>query len=72
MTQLYSLGDVARLLSIPQHRISYAISNQMVAESAMRVAGKRVFTDKDLVRIASYFGVQVTESKNEVQKGEER
>jgi hypothetical protein len=69
MTHFYSMGDVARLLSIPQHRISYAISNQKVAEpSSQRVAGKRVFSDSDLARIAKYFGVNAVTDNN--QKGD--
>ena len=77
MTQFYSTGDVADRLSMPQHRVLYAIENGMVADSSMRVGGKRIFSDEDLKRFAEHFQVEITfeeideqkkEKQNEIQK----
>ena len=51
----YSLGEVARLLNIPQHRIVYLLQSGQVQES-MRLAGRRAFTVDDLVNIAELLG----------------
>lgn len=69
MAQLFSLGDVARMLSLPQHRISYAITNQLVAEPTLRIGGKRIFNESDLSHLASYFGVAVVAVERSDQKG---
>jgi hypothetical protein len=61
MAQFYSSGEVARILSVPIHRIDYAITNQMIGGSAMRIGGKRIFAESDLSRLAAYFGVNLAE-----------
>jgi hypothetical protein len=47
------LGDVARLLGCKPHRIVYLLSSGQVAEPAMRLGNRRVFTKDDIARIAA-------------------
>lgn len=56
MQQIFSTGQVARMLGIRPHQIEYALSSRQLLEPALRFAGKRVFTEKDVQRAASYFG----------------
>lgn len=56
MTQM-SLQTVSRLLGVRAHRIEYVLSNQIVAEPQLRIAGKRVFTTADVRRLAAHFKV---------------
>lgn len=58
MEQLYSLGEVARLLDMQRHRITYAISTGAVADVTHRVANMRCFTVEDIQRVAAHFGVE--------------
>ena len=51
----YSLGEVARLLGIPQHRVVYLLQSGQVQES-MRLAGRRAFTLDDVCEIADLLG----------------
>lgn len=59
MIQNYLLGDLSRKLGIAPYRITYAISVGAIPETESRLGGKRVFTERDLEKIASYFGVAV-------------
>ena len=45
------LGDVARLLDTPPHRIVYLLTARKVPEPALRVGGRRVFTAEDVERV---------------------
>ena len=70
MAQFYSSGEVARILSVPLHRIDDAITHQMVEDSTMRIGGKRIFTESDLSRLAAYFGVSRADTaKSDVRGG---
>ncbi len=57
MKQLFSTGEVARILGIPQHRIVYAITANKVTEAKFHFLGKRCFDPNDLHRLAKHFGV---------------
>jgi hypothetical protein len=57
--RLYSLGEIARLLSVPAHRIDYAHATGRLGEPCLRFVGKRAYDDGDLRRVAAYFGVEV-------------
>lgn len=59
MQDLYSMGQVARLVGVPQHRIAYAISSGHLDEAQLFFLRKRCFTSTDLRKIAKYFGVSV-------------
>ncbi len=58
MIQIFSIGDVARLLKIPAHRIAYAISSGALPEPEQRNANQRCFTSGEVQRIAKHFGVE--------------
>lgn len=51
-TELFSLGDVARLLAVKPHRILYALSVGTVAEPALRVAGKRLWNAAEVAALS--------------------
>ena len=57
MKKLYSTGEVARILGIPQHRIVYAITANKVTETKFHFLGKRCFDPNDVRRLAKHFGV---------------
>lgn len=50
--QLFSLGDVAKLLSTQPYRIVYLLNVGAVPEPRLRVAGKRLWTHEEIVPIA--------------------
>ena len=52
-TKITLLGDVARLLSCKPHRIVYLLTSGQVPEPAMRLGNRRVFTKRDIARIAA-------------------
>lgn len=68
-TQVFSLGQVAQKLGVASFRIVYAITNQLVPDASVRFAGRRVFTEEDVQRIAVHFGVEsvLDETKEETQ-----
>jgi hypothetical protein len=50
-TQWLLLGDVARLLRRRPHQIVYLLSSLQVAEPALRLGNRRVFTADDVERL---------------------
>jgi DNA-binding transcriptional MerR regulator len=62
MDQLFSTGQVARLLGVPSYRIEYAHTNNGLGEPVQRVMNKRLYTLDDLRRVAKHFGVEPDES----------
>lgn len=50
--ELFSLGDVARLLGTQPYRIVYLLNVGAVPEPRLRVAGKRLWTHEEIVPIA--------------------
>jgi DNA-binding transcriptional MerR regulator len=48
---LFTIGDIARQLNVPQHRIAYLIQRGRAHES-FRLSGRRVFTEADMAHIA--------------------
>ena len=57
MEQIYSTGQVARMLGIQGYQIAYAINTRQIAEASFRFLDKRCFTKKDIRRIAEHFGM---------------
>jgi DNA-binding transcriptional MerR regulator len=49
--ELYLLGDVARALHCPPHRIVYLLTSGQVSEPALRLGNRRIFTTEDIKRI---------------------
>ncbi len=66
MQQLYSTGEVARLLGIQQHRIVYAISTDRLPEVKCHFLNKRCFDAGEVRRIAKHFGVSLTKEGQNV------
>jgi DNA-binding transcriptional MerR regulator len=56
MNNHMTLGEVARTLGIPQHRILYLLSTLAVPEPA-RIAGRRVWTQEQLQELAATLNV---------------
>jgi len=59
MNHNMSLREVSDLLNVRMHRIEYCLSNQIIAEPKLRIAGKRVFAPADVRRLAAHFGVKL-------------
>lgn len=59
MNQYYLLGDVARTLKVPPHRIVYLFSSGQLPEPEMRLGSRRIFQFPDLVRIADKLQIQL-------------
>lgn len=53
---LFSITDCAKELGVKEHQIAYAHRAKHLAEPALRVHGKRVYTEADLRAMADYFG----------------
>ncbi|MDY0168578.1 MAG: MerR family transcriptional regulator [Thermoguttaceae bacterium] len=50
--ELFTIGDVARRLGVPQHRIAYLLQRGRVPEP-FRLSGRRTFTQRDMTHIAN-------------------
>ncbi len=48
---LYLLGDVARMLEVPQYRLSYLLTVRRELEPALRVGNRRMFTTQEVERL---------------------
>lgn len=57
IAKLFSIADAARLLGVEEHRIAYAHRVRGLEDATHKVAGKRVYTEADLHRLAAYFKV---------------
>lgn len=56
--ELFSLGDIARMLTVKPHRILYALSVGAVAEPALRVAGKRLWNPAEVAALSEVLKMQ--------------
>ena len=65
MQNLFSVSDLAHKIGVPEHRITYAHRIHRLADAPMRIAGRRIYTEADLHRIAEYFGVQLDVNSQE-------
>jgi hypothetical protein len=61
MEQVFSTGQVTKMLGVARHRIEYAITNGHIAEARFRFLDKRCWTMEDIRLIANYFGVPIAE-----------
>jgi hypothetical protein len=52
MTKHYLLGEVARILGRRPHQIDYLLKTRQVPEPSQRIANKRLFSGKDILRLA--------------------
>ena len=71
MENIYSTGQVARLLGLRPHQIEYAHTSQDLAEPSFRFLGKRVYRAHDVRRVAEHFGLTLDDGLNVVGAGKE-
>ncbi len=71
MQQLFSTGQVARLLGLRPHQIEYDHASKQLVEPARRFLGKRVYFADDLRRVAEHFGLTLADDLSVVQAGKE-
>lgn len=57
MIQHYLLGEVAKILGCRPHQIDYLIKSRQVPEPERRIANKRLFSKRDVLRLARQFKV---------------
>src|SRR4051812_34448790 len=67
--RIYLLGDVARVLRVKPHHVTYALASGGVPEPRMRLGNRRVFTSDDLQRLAEHLDVVVNEDAIDVSGG---
>jgi hypothetical protein len=71
--QIYSTGQVARILGIQGYQIAYAINTRQIAEPSFRFLDKRCFTAQDIKHVAEHFGLtQSAPNPNEENNQHER
>ena len=58
------LAEAARRIGVKPYQITYAISNNLVAD-VPRIGNRRIFCNEDLQRFADHFGVILKEVNNE-------
>lgn len=71
MENIYSTGEVARLLGLRPHQLEYAHGSFALAEPDTRFLGKRVYTPDDVRRVACHFGLTLDDGLNVVLAGKE-
>lgn len=65
----YLLNEVARLVGVRGHRISYAITNGHLPEPEERLNNHRLFTEADVVRIKKFFADRQAEAARKEANG---
>ena len=60
-TKLFSSVECAERLGIPLHRLTYAQRIGRVCKASIVVAGKAIYSQTDLRRMAKHFGVELQE-----------
>jgi len=60
-TELFTLKDVAALLDVAPHRITYLITSRQVEEPALRVGNVRVWTRTEIKVIAEKLKTKIGE-----------
>lgn len=64
MHNIFSIGEVSKLLDIQPYRITYAIISGQIPEASFRFLGKRCFNSDDIAIIAEHFDVPATQILN--------
>ncbi|HBN74734.1 MAG TPA: hypothetical protein DD473_02705 [Planctomycetaceae bacterium] len=62
MQEFYSLGQVAQILGVRQHQITYLLNSKNQKLEPNRVSGRRLFTDDDIRKIAAALGKEVRDA----------
>lgn len=58
MTKHYLLGEVAKILGCRPHQIDYLLKTRQVPEPERRLANKRLFSERDILRLARLLKVE--------------
>lgn len=61
----FILSEVAKLIGVKPHVIAYAISSQNLPEPSLRIAGKRIFSTKEVEAIKKYFASRPKKEEHE-------
>lgn len=51
----FILNEVAKIVGVKSHVVAYAISSGHLPEPCLRIAGKRIFSTKEVEAIKRYF-----------------
>ncbi|QDT59495.1 hypothetical protein SV7mr_20020 [Stieleria bergensis] len=65
--KLFSIKDVSQLIGIDETRIHYCHRSGRVPEP-QHVGNRRIYTPKDLKRVAEFFGVEAKQKEHEEEK----
>src|SRR3954454_676315 len=52
MKQRFLLGEVSMILGRRQHQVAYLLTTGQVPEPEQRIANKRLFSERDILRLA--------------------
>ena len=63
MANLLTLGMVAQNLNVPEHRIHYLFRARKI-QDVQKVGGRRMFTNKDVKRIAAALGMKLDRNQH--------
>lgn len=58
MDNIYSIGQVGKILGVQPYKIAYAIETGQLPEASFHFLHKRCFLENDIRRMAEYFGVK--------------
>jgi hypothetical protein len=58
MTQHFLLGEVAKILACRPHQIDYLLKTRQVPEPERRIANKRLFSERDILRLSRRLNVE--------------
>jgi len=61
----FILNEVAKIAGVKSHVVAYAISSGHLPEPCLRIAGKRIFSTKEVEQIKKYFSNRNKKDKRE-------
>ena len=67
----FILSEVAKIAGVKSHVVVYAISAGNIPEPCLRIAGKRIFSTKDVEAIKKYFENRPEKNKREATNAHE-
>lgn len=60
----FILSEVAKIAGVKPHVVAYGIAAGNISESKLRIAGKRIFSTKEVEAIKKYFANKQREATN--------
>ena len=61
----FILSEVAKIAGVKPHVVAYGIAAGNISESKLRIAGKRIFSTKEVEAIKKYFANRQKNEKRE-------